>query len=78
MEKTRIQGRFRPSAEEMKQIDIMLGVALLDDQVVRRLLFHRDHSFLATFGLGENLRHWLMGIEAASLEDFVRAVLSDR
>ena len=77
MNRSRSRGRYRPNREEMKQIDTMLGVALLDTQVARRLVFHRDDSFLATFGLGENLRHWLMGIEAASLEDLVHAILAD-
>lgn len=78
MPTTRIQGRYRLNREEMKQIDTMLGVALLDKRVARRLVFHRSDSLLATFGLAKPLRHWLMSIKAASLEDFVQAILADR
>jgi hypothetical protein len=74
----RTEGRYRPSREEMKQIDTMLGVALLDARVARQLVFQRSDSLLATFGLSADLRHWLMSIEAVSLEEFVRAILADR
>jgi hypothetical protein len=65
---------FKPSREEMKKLDILMGVALLDAQVGQRLIQH-DESLLVTFGLSSGLRRRLLGIEATSLAEYAQALL---
>ena len=77
MNRTRTMRRYQPSREDRKQLDLLLGLALLDEQLSRRLVSQRDDSFLASFGLSAGFRRWLLGIEAASLEDLVRAIFAD-
>lgn len=62
------------SAEERERLDTLLGAALVDADVRRRLLDDRDDSLLADFAIPEETRMWLRGIEAASLTELAQAV----
>lgn len=64
------------SKEERKRLDHLMGMALLDSTVRERLVYERDDSLLAAFGLCEETRQWLRSIRATSLTELAEAVVS--
>lgn len=55
-----------------------MGLALLDSDVCERLLHQRDESLLVAFGLSAETRAWLRDLNATSLVDMARAIISVR
>ena len=62
------------SAEARERLDTLLGAALVDADVRRRLLDDHDESLLADFAIPEETRVWLRGLNAASLTELAQAV----
>lgn len=60
--------------DEQTRVNQLLGMALLDESVQRRLVDERDESLMAAFNLSEPTRQWLRGLDAATLPDFAQAV----
>ena len=73
---TEYETPYMPDDEETRRLDTLIGVALLDDEIRRRLITQRDEMLLITFGLSQDMRQWLMRIEAVSLEEFAQAILA--
>ena len=63
------------SAEEMHKIDKLLGAALVDQEVRRRLLRERDHDLLSEYKLTDETQAWLSTIQATSLMELARAIV---
>lgn len=61
--------------DEEQRLDHLMGVALMDEKVCKRLLQDRDDSLLEKFELSESTRRWLRTIEAKTLADFAKAIL---
>ncbi|MBC7810535.1 MAG: hypothetical protein H7175_05280 [Burkholderiales bacterium] len=64
--------------EEKHRLDNLMGLALLDTDVCERLIYKRDESLLAAFGLSAETRTWLRKLEATSLVDLAQAIVSVR
>lgn len=64
------------SKEERKRLDNLMGLALLDEDISRRLLKDRDASLFAAFGLAQETQLWLRSIKATTLVEFAEAILS--
>lgn len=62
------------SQEEKRQIDFMMGRAMLDDKFCDRLLKKRDSSLFAEYGLSNETQKWLRSIEASSLSELAQAI----
>ena len=67
---------YKPSPEEMKQLDVLLGIALLDEGIRQQLVNQRDERLFVAFAFGEETCWWLMSIPATTLEEFAQAILS--
>lgn len=63
------------SKDERKRLDHLLGMALLDESIRRRLIDERDESLFVAFGLSEATRQWIRRIDAVSLCDLAQAVI---
>lgn len=64
------------SKEERKRLDNLTGLALLDEDICRRLLKDRDASLFAAFGLAQETQMWLRSIKATTLVEFAEAILA--
>jgi hypothetical protein len=64
------------SEKERQALDILVGMALLDEDVCQRLLHKRAGTWLATFPLSEETRSWLLTIPATTLEELAQAILA--
>ena len=64
------------SKDERQRLDHLMGVALLDEDVCRRLLQEQDDSLLSAFGLSEETRARLRAIDATSLTELAQAIIS--
>ena len=64
------------SKEERKRLDNLMGLALLDEDICRRLLKDRDASLFAAFGLAQETQMWLRSINATTLVEFAEAILA--
>lgn len=64
------------SKEERARLDNLMGIALLDDDVCKRLVTDRDDNLLRAFGLSEKTRNWLHGIQASSLTELAQKLVS--
>jgi hypothetical protein len=60
--------------DERHRLDNLLGVALLDENVRRRLVDNRDAELLNAFGLSESTKWWIGSLSASSLSDIAREV----
>jgi hypothetical protein len=66
---------FNPlTTADRRNIDRLIGNALIDTQVRHRLLVYRDESLLVDFELDEPARRWLLGINATSLDELARVI----
>ncbi len=61
--------------DEMQRLDNLMGVALLDEDVRRRLVKERDTSLLAAFGLSKETQKWLREVKAATLAELAQAIV---
>jgi hypothetical protein len=64
------------SKEERKRLDNLMGLALLDEDVCRRLLQDRDSGLFTAFGLSLETQAWLRAINAATLVELAEAILA--
>ncbi len=62
------------SAEERERLDALLGTALVDADVRRRLLDDRDDSLLVDFAIPEETQAWLRSLKVTSLTELAQAV----
>jgi hypothetical protein len=53
-----------------------MGLALLDEEVCRRLLKDRDASLFAAFGLAQETQAWLRSITATTLSELAEAIIA--
>lgn len=63
--------------DEHRRLDNLLGVALLDENVRRRLVDNRDDELLNAFGLSESTKWWIGTLSASSLSDIAREVAAN-
>lgn len=62
------------TTKDRYNLDRLIGTALVDAHVRRRLLEHRDEALLADFDLNESTRKWVLGIKASSLDELARVI----
>lgn len=62
------------SQDERKRLDNLMGVALLDTEIRRRLLTGQDDSLFSAFGISDETRQQLRSIQATSLVDLAQAI----
>jgi hypothetical protein len=62
------------SKEESKRLDNLMGLALLDEDICRRLVIDRDSSLFSMFQLSPETQIWLRTIKATTLSQFAEAV----
>jgi len=62
--------------EEKQRLDNLMGTALLDEAVRRRLVNERDVSLLTSFGLSTETQSWLRTVEAQSLTELAQAIVA--
>lgn len=61
--------------EEKRRLDHLMGTALLDERVCKRLVHERDASLLTSFGLSSETQSWLRTVEAQSLTELAQAIV---
>jgi hypothetical protein len=61
--------------DERQRLDQLLGLALLDQNICKRLLDH-DKSLSGKFGLSESTQSWLETIPAQSLTELAEAIVA--
>lgn len=64
------------SKEESKRLDNLMGLALLDETICRRLVIDRDSSLFTSFQLSSETQAWLRTINATTLSEFAEAVVA--
>ena len=64
--------------QEKQRVDNLMGNALLDEGVRKRLLYNKDDTLLATYGLCEETRAIFRNIHATSLAELAQAIVSDQ
>ena len=64
------------SQNERDALDYLVGLALLNTAICERLIVKHDCGLLAAFGLSENAKNWVLGIEAQTLKDFAQAIVA--
>ena len=64
------------SKEESKRLDNLMGLALLDEDICRRLIVDRDSSLFNMFNLSPETQAWLRAIKATTLSQFAEAVVA--
>jgi hypothetical protein len=62
--------------DEKRRLDHLLGAALLDAAICKRLIREKDDELLDAFGISENTKQWLHSVEAESLTDLAQAIVS--
>jgi hypothetical protein len=62
--------------EEKRRLDNLMGTALLDETVRKRLVNERDTSLLTSFGLSNETQSWLRTVEARSLTELAQAIVA--
>lgn len=65
---------FMLSRDDVHRIDKLLGRALVDDCIYRRLLYERDEQLFAEFEITYRAQSWLRDLPATSLYELARAV----
>jgi hypothetical protein len=66
---------FLLNHEEKQRIDRMMGSALLDETLCRRLVRDRDTSVMSSFNLSAETQRWLCSIRATSLDEMAQAIV---
>ncbi len=66
---------FSPlTMSDRRKLDRLIGIALLDAHVRERLLVSRDENLLVEFQLDPQVRRWLLGMQASTLDELARVV----
>jgi hypothetical protein len=68
---------FVRNQDEGSRLNHLLGMALLDESIRHRLVDARDESLLASFGLSESTKKWIITMRANSLTDIASAVAAN-
>jgi len=68
-------GNFDLSRDEATHFDKLLGSALVDDGIYRRLLYQRDETLYAEFELTDRMQVWLRNTPATSLNELAQAFI---
>lgn len=66
---------FVLSRDEIQHLDRLLGTALVDDGIYRRLLLQRDETLFDEFELTDRMQMWLRNIPATSLNELAQAII---
>ena len=66
---------FVLSVDEIQHLDKLLGTALVDDGIYRRLLLQRDETLFDEFELTDRMQMWLRNIPATSLNELAKAIV---
>jgi len=66
---------FVLSRDEIQHLDKLLGRALVDDGIYRRLLYQRDETLYDEFQLTDRMQSWLRNVPATSLNELARAIV---
>lgn len=61
--------------DEEQRLDHLMGLALLDEAICKKLLIERDPALLKAFGISDDTQRWLRTIPATSLVEFAQAIL---
>lgn len=64
------------SKDERRRLDSLMGLALLDEDICRRLVKQRETALLDSFGLSKETQTWLKGIRANSLTELAEAIVA--
>jgi len=62
--------------DERQRLDQLLGLALLDQSICKRLLEQHDKSLFSRFGLSEATLNWIETIPAKNLTEFAKAIVA--
>lgn len=66
---------FVLSRDEIQHLDRLLGTALVDDGIYRRLVLQRDETLFDEFELTDRMQMWLRNIPATSLNELAQAII---
>jgi hypothetical protein len=66
---------FVLSRDEIQHLDKLLGRALVDDGIYRRLLYQRDETLYDEFELTDRMQLWLRNVSATSLNELAQAIV---
>jgi hypothetical protein len=66
---------FLLSYDEKQRIDRMMGSAMLDETLCRRLVKDRDTAIMSAFDLSAETQRWLCSISASSLDEMAQAIV---
>ncbi len=66
---------FLLSYEERLRIDQMMGSAMLDDTLCRRLVKERDTALMSAFDLSAETQRWLCSIPASTLDEMAQEIV---
>jgi hypothetical protein len=64
------------SQEESKRLDNLMGLALLDEDLRRRLVHERDTSLFNAFKLAPPTQAWLKSIKATTLTELAQEIVA--
>jgi len=66
------------TTDDLKRLDHLFGLALLNEQFHDRLLVERDELLLAEFHVTEPVRRWLRHIPANSLSELAQCIVASQ
>jgi hypothetical protein len=55
-----------------------MGLALLDTEIRDQLIDQRDHTLFEAFGLSSETQTWLSSLDASTLVELAKAIVSTR
>lgn len=61
-------------SSQQKNLEYLLGSALVNERVRSRLLEQRDPSLLKEFGISEEISNWLFASNASTLSELARTI----
>ena len=64
--------------EELRRLDSLMGLALLDTEIRDQLIDQRDHTLFEAFGLSSETQTWLSSLDASTLVELAKAIVSTR
>lgn len=66
---------FLLSQEERQRIDRMMGCAMLDDTLCRRLVKDRDTAVMSAFELSIETQNWLCSMSVSTLDEMAQEIV---
>jgi len=61
--------------EQIKKLNYLLGLALLDDTTHQGFVVKRDSTLMTEHGLSWQVQHWLRSLEAETIEELAEQIL---